>query len=199
MGIGKTTHHPRPSRPSGGADPWLVVTAGLNVGATLQLDRREVVVGKDPAADLVLGDTGISRRHFKIVRAADRIYNLIDLDSTNGVRVNGVSVDLTILREHDWIVLGPETQLLFTYDPDSVAAGPPAPQASPKAPASTPLTERQLEIAKLVCQGLTNPAIATQLGIRTRTVTSHLDHIYNRLGIGSRAELASYLTRAGLA
>jgi len=197
--IGKTTHHPRPSRPSGGGDPWLVVTAGQSVGATLRLDRREVVVGKDPAADLVLGDTGISRRHFKIVRAADGVYNLIDLDSTNGVRVNGVGVDLTILREHDWIVLGPQSQLLFTYDPDSVVAGAPAPQASPMAPSSTPLTERQLEIAKLVCQGLTNPAIAKRLGIRTRTVTSHLDHIYNRLGIGSRAELASYLTRAGLA
>lgn len=202
--IGKTTRHPRPSRPTGEGDPWLVVTSGLGAGTRLRLDRREVVVGKDPTADLVLGDTGISRRHLKIVRAADGVFNLIDLDSTNGVRVNGVAVDLTILREHDWIVLGPRTELLFTYDADSVgpsapASGVPTAAAGATTPTEVPLTDRQLEIATLVCEGLTNPAIAERLGIRTRTVTSHLDHIYNRLGIGSRAELARWLTKAGLA
>lgn len=199
--LGKTTRHPRPRRPRGDDDPWLVVIAGADAGTTCRLDRREVVVGKDPAADLVLTETGISRRHLKIVRAADGVYNLIDLESTNGVRVNGVVVDLTVLREHDWIVLGPRTQLLFTYDLESAASRSAEPAASGRAttsPEATPLTERQLEVARLVCRGLTNSAIAAHLGIRTRTVTSHLDHIYNRLGIGSRAELASYLTRAGL-
>ncbi len=179
----------------------MVVTAGLRVGTKLQLCAREVVVGKDPAADLVLPDTGISRHHLKIVRAADGVYNLIDLESTNGVRVNGVVVDLTILREHDWIALGPRTQLLFSYDANAVLVASPAAatEPAPTEPAASPLTGRQLEVARLVCKGLTNPAIAERLGIRTRTVTSHLDHIYNRLGIGSRAELAGYLTRAGLA
>lgn len=196
--IGKTTRHPRPSPSAGGGDPWLVVTAGQGTGTRVRLDRREIVVGKDPSADLVLSDTGISRRHLKIVRAADGVFNLIDLDSTNGVRVNGVPVDLTILREHDWIVLGPQTQLLFTHDPDSAAPGG-LDDPCPPTPTELPLTDRQLEIAKLVCEGLTNPAIAERLGIRTRTVTTHLDHVYNRLGIGSRAELARWLTKTGLA
>lgn len=67
------------------------------------------------------------------------------------------------------------------------------PATGPANPPEVPLTDRQPEIATLVCERLTNPAIAERLGIRTRTVTSHLDHIYSRLGIGSRAELARWL------
>ena len=61
------------------------------------------------------------------------------------------------------------------------------------------LSARQLEVAKLVCKGLTNAEIAAELGIRVRTVTSHLDHIYNRLDIGSRSELAIAIVKRGLA
>ena len=56
----------------------------------------------------------------------------------------------------------------------------------------TDLTPRQLEIADLVAAGLSNAEIAERLFLSIRTVTSHLDHIYTRLGIGSRAALAAY-------
>jgi DNA-binding CsgD family transcriptional regulator len=55
------------------------------------------------------------------------------------------------------------------------------------------LTSRQLEIATLVAAGLPNAEIAERLFLSVRTVTSHLDHIYTRLGIGSRAALAAYV------
>jgi DNA-binding NarL/FixJ family response regulator len=59
-------------------------------------------------------------------------------------------------------------------------------------PARTgPLSAREVEVARLVAQGLTNTEIAEQLTLSVRTVTSHLDHIYARLGIRNRAELAS--------
>ena len=192
MGAGdKTTRHPPPRRRPKPTYPWLCVLGGGSAGQRLRLDRQEVLVGKDPAADLVLADSGVSRRHVKIVRAGDGIYNLIDLDSTNGVLVNGVRVDLTILREHDRVEIGPEARLLFTYDEAVVER-----QASLE---PLPLSARQLEVAKLVCKGLTNAEIAAALGIRVRTVTSHLDHIYNRLDIGSRSELAIALVKRGLA
>jgi DNA-binding CsgD family transcriptional regulator len=57
----------------------------------------------------------------------------------------------------------------------------------------TDLTSRQLEIATLVASGLSNAEIAERLFLSIRTVTSHLDHIYTRLGIGSRAALAAYV------
>lgn len=57
------------------------------------------------------------------------------------------------------------------------------------------LTPRQREIAELVALGMSNAEIAEQLYVSVRTVTSHLDHVYTRLGIKSRAALASYVTR----
>lgn len=62
------------------------------------------------------------------------------------------------------------------------------------APAKTTLTARQLEVAELVAKGLSNAEIAEQLFVSVRTVTSHLDHIYTRLGIASRAALATHVT-----
>ncbi len=55
------------------------------------------------------------------------------------------------------------------------------------------LTPRQLEVGELVATGMSNAEIAEELFISVRTVTSHLDHIYTRLGIGSRAALAAYV------
>jgi DNA-binding NarL/FixJ family response regulator len=55
------------------------------------------------------------------------------------------------------------------------------------------LTSRQLEVGELVATGMSNAEIAEELFISVRTVTSHLDHIYTRLGISSRAALAAYI------
>jgi DNA-binding CsgD family transcriptional regulator/tetratricopeptide (TPR) repeat protein len=72
------------------------------------------------------------------------------------------------------------------------ATGAPLPPSEPSL--SGELTPRQLEIAERVAKGMSNAEIAETLYISVRTVTSHLDHIYTRLGIGSRAALAAYVT-----
>lgn len=55
------------------------------------------------------------------------------------------------------------------------------------------LTRRQLEIAGLLAEGLTNREIATRLVISPRTVETHVDHILNKLGMTSRAQVASWV------
>jgi DNA-binding NarL/FixJ family response regulator len=72
---------------------------------------------------------------------------------------------------------------------------PPAPRGPRPA---GPLSARELEVARLVADGLTAPQIAARLSLSPRTVTTHLDRIYTRLGIGSRAALVRYVTEAGL-
>lgn len=57
------------------------------------------------------------------------------------------------------------------------------------------LTPRQREVAGLVADGLSNAEIAERLYLSIRTVESHLDHIYTRLGINSRVALAAYVLR----
>jgi len=55
-----------------------------------------------------------------------------------------------------------------------------------------PLTAREFEIARFVTDGRTNVEIAEELGISRKTVSSHLEHIFAKLGIGRRAEIAAW-------
>jgi ATP/maltotriose-dependent transcriptional regulator MalT len=63
---------------------------------------------------------------------------------------------------------------------------------------SAPLSPRELEIVRLVADDLTNAEIAERLIISPRTVTTHLDRIYTRLGINSRTALVRYAIEVGL-
>ncbi|MGA2837997.1 MAG: response regulator transcription factor [Acidimicrobiales bacterium] len=54
------------------------------------------------------------------------------------------------------------------------------------------LTARESEVVRLVARGMSNKAIARQLGISARTVEGHLNHVFDKLGILSRTELVHY-------
>ena len=64
-------------------------------------------------------------------------------------------------------------------------------------PASTPaaLTPQQWQVARLVAGGATNREVAARLVLSPRTVEHHLRHIFARLGVRSRVELARELAR----
>jgi DNA-binding NarL/FixJ family response regulator len=53
----------------------------------------------------------------------------------------------------------------------------------------TALTDRQQQVATLVCDGLSSKAIAEKLGVTEGTVKCHLHAIYEELGVRSRIEL----------
>ncbi|MGH3168020.1 MAG: ATP-binding protein [Trebonia sp.] len=55
------------------------------------------------------------------------------------------------------------------------------------------LTRREHEIADIAVKGLTSGQIARKLGISRRTVDAHIAHIYAKLGLSSRAQLASLM------
>ena len=59
------------------------------------------------------------------------------------------------------------------------------------------LTEREREVVLLVAAGSTNRATAEALGVSLRTVNSHLNHAYAKLGTSDREELARILGRTG--
>ena len=58
------------------------------------------------------------------------------------------------------------------------------------------LTGREWEIAELVAGGLSNRQIAERLVISKRTVDAHIEHIYGKLGVSSRIQLADWLRSA---
>jgi DNA-binding NarL/FixJ family response regulator len=51
----------------------------------------------------------------------------------------------------------------------------------------------ELEVARLVADGMSNPAIASALFISVATVKTHVSHILAKLGLDSRTQLASWV------
>lgn len=66
-------------------------------------------------------------------------------------------------------------------------------------PTEDPLTEREVEVLKLVAQGLTNQEIAEALFISERTVGNHIGSMLNKLHLANRTQVALYALRKGLA
>jgi DNA-binding CsgD family transcriptional regulator len=64
---------------------------------------------------------------------------------------------------------------------------------SGRQPASDDLTETERQVAALAAQGRSNKEIASELFMGISTVEAHLSHVYRKLGIRSRAGLASRL------
>ena len=60
------------------------------------------------------------------------------------------------------------------------------------------LTARELEVARLVAQRLSNKAIGRKLDMATRTASTHLSNIFQKLEVGSRGELADLIREKGL-
>ena len=69
-------------------------------------------------------------------------------------------------------------------------------RSPPGRPAGGSLSDRERQVAELVAQGLSNADVAARLFISHRTVTTHLERIYRRLGFSSRAELSRYVAEA---
>jgi DNA-binding CsgD family transcriptional regulator len=57
------------------------------------------------------------------------------------------------------------------------------------------LTPAEVDVVRLAAQGLTNPQIAERLFISRHTVKVHLSHVFAKLGMATRAELAAEATR----
>jgi len=72
-------------------------------------------------------------------------------------------------------------------------------QPSNLPPTNDPLTEREVEVVKLVAQGFTNQEIADTLFISERTVGNHIGSMLSKLHLANRTQVALYALREGLA
>jgi len=57
------------------------------------------------------------------------------------------------------------------------------------------LTEREKEVLRLVCDGMTNAEIATKLHVSRETVKSELKRIFRKIGVGNRTQAAVLLVK----
>ena len=99
-----------------------------------------------------------------------------------------------VARGETWLspaVAGQVVRRAVSKDPDG---GQPAEGFGPP---SSPLTPRELEVLRLLAQGLDNEAIAQRLVLTKRTVQNHISIIYDKLGVTSRTEALLYAVQHG--
>lgn len=75
---------------------------------------------------------------------------------------------------------------------------PPLPPGNREEPPTRPLTEREIEILRLIAKGLSNNEAARVLSLSRATVRTHLEHIYEKLEVTNRVEAVTEGLRKGL-
>lgn len=83
----------------------LVVVSSNLAGETYVLSQRETIVGRTDENDVVINHRSISRNHAKVI-ARDGSFTIIDLASSNGVKVNGEAFGTASLVNGDIVELG---------------------------------------------------------------------------------------------
>jgi hypothetical protein len=83
-------------------------------GETRRVDKRRVVLGRSRECDIQVEDPNVSRRHAEL-RQEGSSYWIVDLDSTNGVEVNGRRVKRAKLENGDTFTVG-STDVTFSTE-----------------------------------------------------------------------------------
>ncbi len=97
----------RSHSPSAGSAPFSLMMYYRGEVRVLPLhERRPLVIGRVPPADVVVPDPGLSRRHASIERAGSRVW-VQDLGSTNGTWVDGSKVDRVDVEPGMELSVGP--------------------------------------------------------------------------------------------
>jgi non-specific serine/threonine protein kinase len=141
--------------------------------ARLVADRDALQAARLAGAALAIGEHAGTRRGTRINRAADQLRAELqtrlgaELARRAWVQGAGLSVD-------EAVTLALEDRRSQTTHDDA-------------------LSPRELEVARLVAQSLTSAQIASELHLSPRTVDNHLAHIFNKLGLSSRLQLATWL------
>jgi hypothetical protein len=99
----------------------LVYAAGPLAGSEIMLDRERLTLGRGTDADVVVDDPSVSSLHAAF-EFSERCFRLRDLDSTNGVRVNGSRTSYADLKHGDRIEFG---SVGFRYLVEKRASAPP--------------------------------------------------------------------------
>jgi ABC transport system ATP-binding/permease protein len=84
----------------------LVVVSSNFAGQEFPLTRREMVIGRGEECDIIVDHRSVSQTHAKVAREAGNVYQIIDLNSKNGVRIGGEKYTHVHIKRGDIIELG---------------------------------------------------------------------------------------------
>jgi Protein of unknown function (DUF3662)/FHA domain len=112
----------KPKAPPQATEPADAVELGVDrevavlswEGRTMRVDKRRVLLGRSRECDIQVEDANVSRRHAEL-RQEGSTYWIVDLDSTNGVEVNGRRVKRAKLEPGDIFTVG-STDVTFSVE-----------------------------------------------------------------------------------
>jgi pSer/pThr/pTyr-binding forkhead associated (FHA) protein len=113
-------YRPKQQQPTEAASPAElgvereIVTLSVNGGRKLEVSKRRTLVGRSKECDVQIEDASASRKHAEI-RQEGTAYWIVDLDSTNGLEVNGLRTQRAKLDHGDKITIG-STEISFRRD-----------------------------------------------------------------------------------
>jgi predicted ATPase/DNA-binding CsgD family transcriptional regulator len=142
------------------------------------IGQAGIVARRDPAAALRVTAAAASIR----VRAHG------NLPAFFGERMKRIRVACETVLGADADRIWAEGSRLGIAEATALAFG----VSRPRAPAPAGLSTRELEVVRLVADGLANKAIATQLHLSVRTVESHVRHVLAKAGLSNRTQLAKW-------
>jgi len=96
----------------GTAQARLVILEGGFAGMAYELDQPKTLIGRNPTTDVTLLDESISREHALVLQEESGAFQIEDLQSTNGTRVNGKRIRSAALQHGDEIQIG-QTRFRF--------------------------------------------------------------------------------------
>ncbi|MEZ4224191.1 MAG: FHA domain-containing protein [Polyangiaceae bacterium] len=99
----------------------LVMLVGPTPGAEFALAGGRVVIGRGEECDIAINHSSVSRVHAEIHTVGDGRYELVDRESANGVRLNGVELNRGLIDARDTIELG---DVVFKFIPAGVVYRP---------------------------------------------------------------------------
>ncbi|MCH8135408.1 MAG: FHA domain-containing protein [Proteobacteria bacterium] len=85
--------------------PRIIVSQNRETLAEYTVSEQKILIGRSEFADIVISDLFASKLHAMILVYSDALV-LLDLNSANGVTVNSVKTQCSILKENDIITIG---------------------------------------------------------------------------------------------
>jgi two-component system, NtrC family, response regulator HydG len=107
--------------------PYLLCMFGPLKGDRIALTKESVVIGRDRSSDIHISDLLLSRKHCMLQKTDDS-YKILDLQSRNGISINGIPVHERNLNHGDIVKLGNSTFVFQTHEEQSSSADSPGPE-----------------------------------------------------------------------
>jgi DNA-binding CsgD family transcriptional regulator len=172
---------------------WLVSTGSVAGNLPMRLVPGDYIVGRTKGAAIIINDLTLSRRHARLICGVKSLV-VEDLNSQNGTFVNGERATRQTVELGDDIRFGGVScrlvaSPLSATDFEESETTFTAPLPGGTTVGFDELTRTQLEVLRLVLQGLDEAAIASHLNRSGHTVHTHMKAIFRQFGVHSRAEL----------